>query len=363
MSAVGQPAGVAGVTIADPLAPRTPWYGKLVTPWLNDPRDAEFVGLVVQCLTFAAVGVGLFFSGRFLWYLAPAYWALLLFGLLDRFTLMLHCTSHRPLFKPRLRLLGNVIPWVVGPFFGQTPGTYFAHHMGMHHVEENMAEDLSSTIMFQRDRFAEWLRYWGRFMTVGLVDLAQYLARKNRQRLVRKVLIGEGAFWSAVAVLAYFAPGPTLVVFVIPLVLIRTLMMIGNWGQHAFVDQAQPENPYLSSITCINSRYNRRAFNDGYHIGHHLQAKAHWTDYPKEFQSNLAEYARQDAIVFQGLDFFLVWLLLMTGRWKMLARAYVQLPGAPVRTEAELIALFKTRMRPLTEELAQPTLAVQSGGK
>jgi fatty acid desaturase len=363
MSVLGQPAGGAGLKITDPSAARTGWYSSLVVGWINDPRDAEFVGLMGECLVFAACGVALFFAGGWLWYLAPAYWLLLVFGLLDRFTLMLHCTSHRPLFKRKLRALGDVIPWVIGPFFGQTPGTYFAHHMGMHHVEENLIDDLSSTISFRRDSFAGWLKYWGRFVTIGLVDLTQYLSRKNRPRLVRKVLVGEGAYWAVVAVLTYFNAGATAVVFVIPLVLIRTLMMMGNWGQHAFVDQAQPENPYLSSITCINSRYNRRAFNDGYHIGHHLKANAHWTEYPVEFEANLAEYARQDAIVFEGLDFFLVWLLLMTGRWNMLARAFVRLPGAPARTDAEVIELLQSRMPPLGESFVQPTLAVQSGGK
>ncbi len=363
MIGVVQPAGEAGLKITDRRTALGPWYSSLVLPALNDPRDVEFVGLVVQCTLFALCGIGLFFSGRFLWYLAPAYWLLLVFGVLDRFTLMLHCTSHRPLWKPQFRALAHYIPWVIGPFIGQTPGTYFAHHMGMHHVEENMAEDLSSTISFQRDSFFDWLKYWGRFMTIGLVDLAQYLARKNRQRLLRKVLLGEGAFWSVVAVLTYFAPGPTAVVFIVPVVLIRTLMMMGNWGQHAFVDQSQPENPYLSSITCINSRYNRRCFNDGYHIGHHLKAKAHWTEYPIEFEANLPEYARQNAIVFEGVDFFMVWLLLVTGRWSALARAYVQLPGAPHRTEAEIIELLRERVRPLSEPFLQPTLAVQNSGK
>ncbi|HVW24853.1 MAG TPA: fatty acid desaturase [Polyangiaceae bacterium] len=363
MIALGQSAGAADVKIADPRSARTPWYSSWVVPVLNDPRDVEFVGLLAECLLFAACGIGVFFSGRWLWFIAPAYWLLLVFGLLDRFTLMLHCTSHRPLFKPRFRVLGHVITWVLGPFFGQTPGTYFAHHMGMHHVEENLAEDLSTTLPFQRDSFFAWLKYWSRFMTIGLLDLAQYFAKRGRQRLLRKVLAGELAYWSFVALLAYFAPGPTAVVFIVPLLLIRTLMMMGNWGQHAFVDDAEPENPYRSSITCINSRYNRRAFNDGYHIGHHLQARAHWTEYPVEFESNIAEYARQDAIVFEGLDFFLVWLLLMTRRWSILARAYVRLPGAPARTDAQIIELLQSRMRPLRSGVAQPTLAVQSGGK
>src|SRR5207244_4365039 len=127
-----------------------------------------------------------------------------------------------------------------------------------------------------------WLKYWGRFVSVGLYDLTRYFSARKRERLVRKVLVGEGAYWSAMAVLAYFRPGPTTVVFLVPLLLIRTLMMMGNWGQHAFVAQGEPENPYLASITCINSRYNRRCFNDGYHIGHHLKANAHWTEYPVE---------------------------------------------------------------------------------
>jgi fatty acid desaturase len=349
--------------LTDPRVAPVPWYASWVAPALNDPRDVVFVGLIVQCLVHAAVGISLFFAGPAIAWLAPIYWVALVAITLDRFTLMLHCTSHRPLFKPRFRLLAQVIPWVIGPFFGQTPGTYFAHHMGMHHVEENLIEDLSTTLPFRRDSFVDWLKYWGRFITIGLVDLGQYFAKNNRQRLLRKVLLGEAAFWSVVAALAYFAPGPTTAVFIVPLVLIRTLMMMGNWGQHAFVDHAQPENPYRSSITCINSRYNRRAFNDGYHIGHHLQARAHWTEYPVEFESNIAEYARQDAIVFEGLDFFLVWLLLMTGRWSILARAYVRLPGAPARTDAEVIELLQSRMRPLRDGISQPTLAVQSGGK
>jgi fatty acid desaturase len=160
------------------------------------------------------------------------------------------------------------------------------------------------------------------------------------------VLAGECTYWALIVLGLFTRPAPTLAVFVIPLVLIRTLMMMGNWGQHAFVAQGGADNPYLASITCINSRYNRRCFNDGYHIGHHLAARAHWTEYPQHFDQNLAEYGRQDAIVFEGLDFFLVWLLLMTKRWSWLARSFVQLPGAPVRTPAEIIELLKSRVQP-----------------
>jgi fatty acid desaturase len=347
MSAAGLSPQGATVKIIDARDAGTPWYAGWVSPLLNEPRDAVFVGFMAQCVVVVACGVGLFFSGPWLWYLAPLYWAGLIFGFLDRFTLMLHCTSHRQLFNPKYRALNFAIPWVLGPFFGQTPDTYFAHHMGMHHSEENMPDDLSSTLRFQRDRFGDWLQYWGRFLAFGLVDLSRYMLRRKRQRLFRKIVIGEGVYWVSFAGLALVRPGAAVAVLLVPLLLIRTLMMMGNWGQHAFVSPAAPENAYLASITCINSRYNRRCFNDGYHIGHHLQARSHWTEYPVEFEKNLDEYGRQDAIVFEGLDFFLVWLLLMTGSWGRLARAFVKLPGAPERGEAEIVAFLQSRLRPI----------------
>jgi fatty acid desaturase len=320
---------------------------------LNDERDVTFVGLMFSCLLVASSGVALFFADRWFWYQAPIH--ILLVGLfIDRFTLMLHCTSHRPLFEPKFQRLNMVIPWLLGPFFGQTPETYFAHHLGMHHPEANLEDDLSSTMRFQRDKVGHFLRYLGRFLALILLELPQYLARRGRGKLFRRVLLGEAVFWSAVIGLSLVRPGAALVVLVIPFLTIRTLMMVGNWGQHAFVCDKEPGNPYRSSITCINSRYNRRCFNDGYHIGHHLNARAHFTEYPVEFATNLDRYGQNDSIVFQGVDFFEVWLFLMLGRWSRLARAFVQLPSAPVRTHDEIVAFLKARTRPMIATRGSP---------
>lgn len=311
---------------------------------LNDPRDAPFVSLMLQCGVMAIAGVGLFFVQSQFWPLAALYLIVWAAWVLDRFILMLHCTSHRPLFKAKLRWLNLLIPWVIGPFFGQTPESYFVHHMGMHHREGNLPNDTSSTVIHQRDRFVDWLSYFSRFMLRGLVDLGVYHAQRNNTKLLRRLLLGELSFLLGVAALFWLNWRATLVVFVLPVLLVRTLMMIGNWGQHAFVCQAEPDNPYRNSITCINTRYNRRCFNDGYHIHHHVHARCHWSEYPAEFEDNKAEYGRQDAIIFDGLDFFQVWLLLMLGRWQRLAKAFVQLPSAKLRSEAEVIEFLKSRV-------------------
>jgi hypothetical protein len=119
-------------------------------------------------------------------------------------------------------------------------------------------------------------------------------------------------------------------------------MMAGNWGQHAFIDQADPANCYTNSITCINATYNERCFNDGYHIGHHVKQNRHWTEMPEDFQRNIARYAAEKAIVFQKIDNFIVWLLLMLKRYETLAGLMVQLGETPMTTE-EKIALMKSR--------------------
>ena len=324
---------------------------------IHDVRDLPFVYLMLQCAAVALAGVGLFaVRDERLWYLAPVYWAVWAFGVLDRFILMLHCTSHRTLFKKQFAWMNQLIPWALGPFMGETPETYFAHHMGMHHPENNLPDDLSSTMKYRRDSLLHWLSYYGDFILFGLPRLIGYHARKKNQKLMLRAAVGELSFIAVAAGLMAVNWRATLVVFVIPVVVVRLLMMAGNWGQHAFVDASDPANPYKNSITCINSRYNRRAFNDGYHIHHHVKARTHWSELPAEFRDNLATYAREDAIVFEGVDFFMVWAYLMLGQWKRLAKCFVRIPGAPERDEAAVIAYLQSRVQPIARD-ASPSSA------
>lgn len=331
-----------------PAAETASGWARFWSQFLNDPRDVVFINLSLAMTLLAwPAAIALFVAQSFSWLWAVAYWVWIGVLFMDRFILMLHCTSHRPLFARKYRFFNYYIPWLLGPLIGETPEAYYVHHMGMHHKEGNLLGDLSTTMPFRRDKFTHWLRYWSRFMTIGLFDLARYHQRAGQTKLLRRLALGEGSFWLACALLAYFVSWQaTLVVFVIPVIIVRTLMMAGNWGQHAFVDPDEPANDFKSSITCINTRYNRRCFNDGYHIIHHLKPSLHYTEMADEFHKNREKYGAQDAIVFEGFDFFEVWFLLMTGQKRKLARAFVRLPGAPERTEEDVLALIERRMVP-----------------
>ncbi len=317
---------------------------------INDERDLPFIWLSLQMtLVILPLAALLFVPGVFRWWMAPIYWAVVFLVFIDRYMLMLHNTSHRKLFKRKYKLFNQWVPFVIGPFCGQSPWTYEVHHITMHHAEGNLPDDLSSTMAYQRDSVFGWLRYFLRFFFFILPEMAAYQLRKKRYPVLRKMIVGELGFLALCVGLSFVNLPATLTVFIIPFVAIRVLMMAGNWGQHAFVDPDEPDNDYKSSITCINGRYNRRCFNDGYHISHHLVANRHWTDHPEELEANLEKYRENDAIIFEGIDFFLVWLLLMLKRYDTLADHFVELREEP-RPKEEIIALFKRRLAKFSPE-------------
>jgi fatty acid desaturase len=333
------------------VAVRDPVYQPLQTPdrqarvaerFIYDRRDIPFLKLmVILSATVIPTGVALFFSRSFSWWLGGLHIALVIY-FLGPFVLMLHNTSHRRLFRQPWGWMNRYIPWVLGPFFGESPEAYFTHHVGMHHPENNLDDDLSTTLPYRRDSFVDFLRYFFHFFFFGLFELASYFNARRRRALFWRTLVGELSFYLLAIGLAFVSWRATLIVFVAPLVITRFAMMAGNWAQHAFVEEGSPDNSYRNSITCINCTYNRRCFNDGYHIGHHLKATRHWTELPEEFARSVATYAKENAFVFEGIDFFGVWCCLMLRRYDWLAARIVRL-REETRSPDEIIALLRSR--------------------
>lgn len=317
-------------------------FERLFLKLIRDERDLPFIKLSLRIsLLLIPAAVLLFFY--FTWWIAVPVLLLNTAIGLGPFILMLHNTSHRKLFKQEFDWMNNIIPWVLGPFYGETPETYFGHHVMMHHSENNLIDDLSCTMNYQRDSFTDFLKYFSLFFFLVFIDLSYYFKRKNRWKFIRKIAFGEIGFFTMCAVLWQFNWQATLMVFMIPFFISRFGMMAGNWAQHAFIDADSPDNNYRNSITCINCAYNKTCFNDGYHIGHHLRPNMHWTDMPGEFQKNIEKYEQNNAIIFEGIDFFIIWFLLVTKNYNYLASKYVDL-GGRFQSPDEVIAFLKMRV-------------------
>jgi fatty acid desaturase len=268
--------------------------------------------------------------------------------------LMLHCTMHRSFIRSP-KILDKAHPFIMSAFFGMPMG-FREHHIGMHHVEDNMHDDLSSTLQYRRDSFLHFLVYFFRFFFMIGFTLPAYLRRKRRFALARRAIFGELAQWGVVGGAFWlFDWRFALTAFLLPLILSRMSMMAGNWGQHAFINTSIANGGLSNAITCINTTYNKRCFNDGYHIGHHVKAKRHWAELPGDFIANKELYARQGAIVFEGIDFFMVSVLLWLGRWDVLAKRFVRL--GPALSDEEVIAMLKARVQPVRAWPAENLLA------
>ncbi|MBM3432467.1 MAG: fatty acid desaturase [Bacteroidetes bacterium] len=337
--------------LTDPVYRRPEQFTRYEKFWLNylsDERDLPFIHMLTGIhLLVIPIAILLFtplLSGGYWWLLYAPYFYISQLYFKGRFGLMLHCISHRKLFKKQYTWLYNYVIWVVCPFFGHTPETYFVHHMGMHHVENNDHDDASSTMRYQRDSLGGFLTYVGRFILIGFVETFQYFFSRKRKKFYMRLTVGEISFYLICVGLWFINWKATLFIFLLPLFFARIVMMLGNWAQHAFIDPANPEE---NTINCINTKYNHTCWNDGYHEVHHQRPALHYTEIPHEFLKHTERYAKDKIFVFDDIHYLHIFLWLMGKRYDKLADHLVNLHDMYPSKEYA-IELLKSRTRRIT---------------
>lgn len=263
------------------------------------------------------------------------------------FILALHNNSHTSIFNTQCRGFFDFI-WntVLGVFFGIPPGLYYPHHVKMHHAGGNVApHDTSSTMDFHRGSQWAQLYYILRFLTLGSYDFLSLLLRQKKYSLFYQSFVGTVVY--GVLMVSSFLHFPIATIFVLwlPMIIISTFMMAGNFKEHILVDPDEPENNYKSTCTCINSPHNALTFNSGYHIEHHEEPGMPWYGLPDVFLRNLDKHAKNDSFIFSGIGQMEVGNLVLAGKFEELADAYVNI-GQPKRSREELIIEIKRRLVP-----------------
>lgn len=170
------------------------------------------------------------------------------------YTLLKHQHIHmRGVLSKRYAVVDELFPYVLDPLMGHTWNSYYYHHVKHHHVEGNGPNDLSSTIRYQRDDVWDFLRYVGRFYFLIWFDLPRYFLSTRKTGLaVRAAGCELGNYAFLYFMFTYVNACATTFVFLIPLALMRLALMTGNWGQHALVDEVEPDSDFRSSITLID---------------------------------------------------------------------------------------------------------------
>jgi fatty acid desaturase len=281
-------------------------YERFWIKYINDKRDFPFIHLLTGIhLSVVPLGIVLLIPG-----LLPGAWWWAVFAvwffighikLRGPFGLMLHNITHRRLFKKKYNWLNKYVIWFVCPFFGHTPETYFVHHVGMHHEENNMDDDTSSTLPYQRDSLTDFFKYYLNFIFLGFKETFMYLLNRKKKKYYLRMTFGEGAFFALCVAMCFIYLQAALWVLIIPFLLSRLIMMLGNWTQHAFVDPNDPENMYR--------------------------------------KDNLA---KERSLVFEGIHYLHLFYFLMTKRYDKIADNLVNINNS-FSSKEEVINILKQR--------------------
>lgn len=324
-------------------------YQKFWLRFINDKRDLNFIRLLTLIhLTVIPLGILLFFpvfQGGLWWAVFAVWFFIGHIRLRGPFGLMLHNITHRRLFKKKYDWMNKYVVWFVCPFFGHTPETYFVHHVGMHHEENNMPDDASSTLAYQRDSIKDFFRYYLNFLFLGFRDTFMYMFNRKKKKYYLRLTFGEGAFYLLCIGMCFINLKAALFVLIIPFVLSRLVMMLGNWTQHAFVDPTDPDNMYRNCYTCINTSYNVKCWNDGYHLMHHIRPGAHYTEMPVLFLKEKEKLAAEKSFVFDGIHYLHLFYYLMTRQYDKIANNMVNINNSFSSKEEAIMELKQRTAR------------------
>lgn len=212
-------------------------------------------------------------------------------------------------------------------------------------------DDLSSTIRYQRDDLLNFLHYVGRFLLFIWAELPLYFLRKNKTNLALRAFTSEIASYAFLYLVWSLNHRAATFVFLLPFIQLRLGLMIGNWGQHALVDDEDPDSDFRSSITLVDVPSNRFCFNDGYHTAHHLNPRRHWREQPLHFLQSKQAYTDGRALVFHNIDYLMLTVALLRKDYARLAGCLVPL-GEEQRkmTLEERAEMLKKKTRKFSEE-------------
>lgn len=234
---------------------RTAFLDRYIT-WaqgvVRTPTDVVMLTHLILYFT-TSVPSALFLFYRFSWIHAVLH-VVMQGWYVGTYTLLRHQHIHmNGVLAEKYSWFDQLFPYLLDPLMGHTWNSYFYHHVKHHHVEGNGPNDLSSTVRFQRDELVDFLHYVGRFLVFIWFELPLYFIRKNKPVMALKSGGWELSNYLMMYILATRVnTQAAIMTLVVPFALLRIGLMVGNWGQHAFVDEVEPDSDFRSSITLID---------------------------------------------------------------------------------------------------------------
>lgn len=316
--------------------------------FLNDERD---LNLLLHAIKSLSLGVLLPFffiiEDKTTLFLFSVIYVLVYIYLLKQFIIMFHDISHNDLLKKEYKILNMFLNSILGILYGMPFSFYYDHHILMHHLEDNNENDLSSTLQYKRDSIRDFTRYYFKLL-FSTFALCKYLKieKSNRLKYSKKYFLYESLYLiTGITLISNFTLIGT-VVFIIPILLTRTTIIIVNWAEHAFIDLSNYKSAYGFSVNIIGEKVNSKCFNVGYQISHHINPLAHYTEMPQIYEKNISKYIDKGVVIFKDVHYPDIWFYLMKKDYKTLSKLFVNI-GFKYQSQEDIINLLKSRVMPI----------------
>jgi len=306
--------------------------GQLV---LRDPRNHSYLpwmiwlGTVTPCLFFWALkrhaNYGFEFSTMCIYHLIRVGPRLQFFAHIHTLTHK-EGHAHRGFFKGIFQVLNCTVEWWIGPFYGVVPWNYYIAHMKIHHRWHNDVDDVHTNLDLDRTNPLAFFLYVPRFTLywTGLSPLALFIKRQEWW-LIQKLLLGMGAYYGVTLLLLWWDPVFAVVYWLFPHMEACVLLCAISYLWHAFVEESDPGNQYVNSVTIIDGHDN--VWNEDYHVVHHHAPNTHWTEMPAHFEKNRHLYAAVNATIFHDTEEGMLLQWMFEQNWDAMARHFVDLNG------------------------------------
>lgn len=218
-----------------------------------------------------------------------------------------HTNIHTRVFQPKLgssarvratlKALQIYFENVLSMLVSRTPHFYFAQHVFIHHFEGNGPRDSQTTEPYDRSSFIDFARHafrQGVHLVTGIA-VVRYLWSRDRRKPARDLMLGLGAWYLLLAIIATFNPIAAVMIFLGRFIGGNVQSLVAFW-QHGLVDPKDSAKTYSNTIDFEGPEHGN--LGNDYHVEHHDQPGRHWSKYYELFSRQTQKPGGHEAVVF-----------------------------------------------------------------
>lgn len=121
------------------------------------------------------------------------------------------------------------------------------------------------------------------------------------------------------------------------------LLSVVNFVWHAFIDEDDPTNDYVNSMTIVDGL--NFTLKEEYHVVHHQYAGAHWTKHEALYEKHASEYKNCLPTAFTKVNIFEVFGFIVAKDYDKLAEVYYEPLNSQKLSKKEIAAIMKRRLQ------------------